>query len=68
MGKPGVSLTNITTGTEVYNAMVPDAIGQALDEWRWTTADAVCRVLMGDADGQDSGRLYDLLGELLEGS
>ena len=68
MRKPGLSLTNLTTGEDVYRVSVPDAKGKALDEWRWAAADAVCHVVMGDSDGQDGGRIYDWLGELLEGS
>ncbi len=68
MGPSGLSLTNLTTGTNVYCVSVPDAKGKALDDWRWSTADAVGRAMMGDGGGQDGGRVYDLLGCLLEGT
>ena len=68
MGKPGLSLTNLTTGTVVFCVAMPDATGKVLDEWRWAAADAVCRVIMGDVNGRDGGRVYDLVGCLLEGA
>ena len=48
MGPSELSLTNMTTKTVVSCVAVPDAKGEALDDWRWTTADAVCRAIMGD--------------------
>jgi len=70
MGPSELSLTNITTKTVVYCVAVPNAKGKPLDEWRWATADAVCRAIMGDEanDHRDGGHIYDLLGELLEGA
>ncbi len=55
------------TGAMVYCVAVPDAKDKALDEWRWAAADAVCRAVMADEEDRDGGRVYDLLGCLLEG-